>query len=55
MSFKTYCLFLILSVLFSSCFVIHRGNVSSGPLLNINDKYIDIAIGEAKSLYVLVI
>lgn len=38
--------------LFSSCIIVHNGNVSSGPLLNINDRYVDIACGEAKSFLV---
>jgi len=37
---------------FSSCLIVHKGNVSSGPLLNINDRYVDIASGEAKSYLV---
>ena len=37
--------------LFSSCLVIHSGNVSSGPLLNVKDKYVDVAKGYAGSFF----
>ncbi len=39
--------------LMSSCLVFNSGNVSSGPLLNVNDSYIDIATGECKSVAVI--
>ncbi|HOZ87527.1 MAG TPA: hypothetical protein PL029_07205 [Bacteroidia bacterium] len=48
-------LFFILSftVIFSSCIVFNSGNVSSGPLLNVTDKYVDIATGESKTTRLL--
>lgn len=49
---KLYFLGLVIPIFFSSCLVLHNGNVSSGPLVNINDRYVDIARGEAKSVFV---
>lgn len=39
---------LFFSAVLSSCIVFHSGNITSGPLLSANDRYIDIARGEAK-------
>ena len=50
--YKKILFVLITTILFSSCFVVHRGNVSSGPLLNVNDRYVDIARGKAHSFLV---
>ncbi len=44
---------LICATFFSSCLILHKGSVSSGPLLNVNDRYVDIARGEAQSVIVL--
>lgn len=39
----------LLPFLVSSCMVFNSGNISSGPLLNVTDKYVDQARGEARS------
>jgi hypothetical protein len=44
---------LLFPLLMSSCLVINTGSVSSGPLLSVNDKYVDVATGECKSFTVL--
>lgn len=49
---KFFVLFLFATLL-SSCVVIHSGNVSSGPLLNVKDQYVDIVVGEAKSVFII--
>jgi hypothetical protein len=33
--------------------MLHSGNTASGPLLSINDKYADLAVGTSKSVFVL--
>ncbi len=48
-------LFLLFPVLFQSCIVLNSGNVSSGPIINANDKYVDIATGESQSNMLLFI
>ena len=45
--------FFLLPFLMSSCLVFNSGNVGSGPLLNVNDKYVDIAMGESQSITAL--
>lgn len=48
---KTKIIYLLFScIILSSCIVFHSGNITSGPLLNINDRYVDIATGSASSL-----
>jgi hypothetical protein len=50
---KNYFYLATLVILMSSCIVFNSGNVSSGPLLSVNDKYVDIAIGESESITVI--
>lgn len=47
-------LFLLVAILFlfSSCLVLHRGEVSGNALLNTNVSYVDIARGNSKSIFV---
>lgn len=40
------------ALFFSACFVQSSGNVSSGPLLNVKDKYVAVAVGESKAFSV---
>lgn len=49
---QTIIIVFISSLFFTSCIISHHGNVSSGPLLNINDRYVAIAKGEARSYLV---
>lgn len=46
---KQLIFFFIIPFFISSCVVNNFGNVSSGPILNINDKYVDIATGQSES------
>jgi hypothetical protein len=43
---------LTLVVFLSSCITSHNGTVSSGPLLHVSDKYVDISSGFSSSLFV---
>lgn len=47
--------FLLAAVSFfiSGCFVFHKGSISSGPLMNKSDRYVDIGLGKSQSLFVL--
>jgi hypothetical protein len=45
--------FLPLIFILNSCIVFHSGNISSGPLLKVNDSYQDIATGISNSTFVL--
>jgi hypothetical protein len=47
-----YLLFGLIAFVMHSCIVFHSGSVNSGPLLNSNDKYIDIAQGTSKSVFI---
>lgn len=49
---KIFFIAAIICLFLSSCITTHTGAVSSGPLLNANDKYIDIAQGTSKSVFV---
>jgi hypothetical protein len=39
----------IFGLFLSSCYTEHEGNVSSGPLLSVKDKYVGVARGQAKA------
>ena len=45
--------FIPLIFILNSCIVFHSGNISSGPLLKVNDSYQDIATGTSNSVFVL--
>jgi hypothetical protein len=45
-------LFVLTSLLLSSCLVNHTGGISSGPLLNIKDQYVDMVSGKSKSVFI---
>ena len=48
---KLFCLPIVF--ILNSCIVSHSGNISSGPILTVNDNYQDIATGTANSAFVL--
>jgi hypothetical protein len=43
---------LTLAVFLSSCITSHNGSVSSGPLIHVSDKYVDISNGYSSSVFV---
>lgn len=44
--------FILFALTFCSCIVFHSGSVSSGPLVHVSDKYVDISSGYASSVFV---
>jgi len=50
-----YLLILLLPSILTSCIVLNSGNVSSGPLLDVKDKYRETARGEAHSILYLML
>jgi hypothetical protein len=44
---------LVIAPLLPGCMMLNSGNVSSGPLLSVNDKYVDIAKGKSKTHAIL--
>lgn len=48
-----YFLMLFPTALFTSCLIFNTGSVSSGPLHNVSDRFVDISRGEARSANVI--
>lgn len=49
---KQLIILFIIAFYFNSCVVLNSGNISSGPLLNSSDSYIDHATGESENLFI---
>ncbi|MDP1803485.1 MAG: hypothetical protein Q8L81_19130 [Bacteroidota bacterium] len=48
-----YILLSIVAITLNSCLVINSGSTSGGPLLNVSDKRVTLAKGEAKNMFIL--